>query len=97
MSPVLAGGFFTTEPPGKPPYLYSYVYTHTLICMSLYPSILFIICLSLIHLKGELHHYRANFHHCDYRANFHDYEFRSFGIPGSPVRTGERVADLSSM
>ena len=65
--------------------------------MSLYPSILFIICLSLIHLKGELHHYRANFHHCDYRANFHDYEFRSFGIPGSPVRTGERVADLSSM
>ena len=28
MSPVLAGGFFTTEPPGKP--LFMFIYTHYL-------------------------------------------------------------------
>ena len=27
-SPVLAGGFFTTEPPGKP--IYTYIHTHTM-------------------------------------------------------------------
>ena len=27
MSPALAGGFFTAEPPGKP-YIYIYIYTH---------------------------------------------------------------------
>ena len=53
MSPVLAGGFFTAEPPGKPPYLYSYVYTHTFICMSLYPFILCIYMLIFDSFKGR--------------------------------------------
>ena len=28
-SPVLAGGFFTTEPPGEPMYIYTHTHTHT--------------------------------------------------------------------
>ena len=27
-SPALAGGFITTEPPGKPIYMYAHTYTH---------------------------------------------------------------------
>ena len=29
VSPALAGGFLTTEPPGRPNMMYIYVYTHT--------------------------------------------------------------------
>ena len=77
-------------------YIHMFIHIHLYAC--LYIHLFYVsICLSLIHLKGELHHYRADFHHCDCRANFHNCESRSFGIPGSPVRMGERVADLSSM
>ena len=77
-------------------YIHMFIHIHLYACLNIHLFYVSI-CSSLIHFKGELHHYRANFHDCDYRVNFHDCEFRSFGIPGSPVKTGEGVADLSSM
>ena len=32
----LAGGFFTTGPPGKPPYMHTYTYTYTMLTKSIF-------------------------------------------------------------
>ena len=39
----LAGGFFTTEPPGKPPYMHTYTYMYTMLTKGIFlKSFLFI-------------------------------------------------------
>ena len=38
-SPALAGGFFTTEPPGKP--IYTYIHTYVCVCIYIYMYIVY--------------------------------------------------------